>query len=184
MVNVLTGNSEELQEAFADGELDFLLTLERPPTRHHPPGTRSRVVGSRPLVLLVRKDSGISRADHFWSQKQIAERLAAPRPDHPVVQALQTGLNQGGIAWPTQIVTDSLSNVLPFVAAGMGVGVTLDFPANTQHSQVRVLPIQGFARVNIACHWRTPETPQIRTALRIATEQLKAAGKAGTTPPQ
>lgn len=170
-VNVETGSIDPLQASFADGELDFLLTLAHPFSRP-PPGTKTRIVGSRPLVLLVHKDAGIRKADDLWRQKRITGRLAAPAQDHPVIQSFRVGLRQGNLTWPTQIVTDSLTNILPFVAAGLGMGVTLDFPANTQHPDVKVLPMSGFAPVSIACHWRTPKTPQIRTALRLAAQAL------------
>ena len=189
-----TGSAPRLHQALAEEEIDLLIALldcdERggksegrrqktaisapsPAHRRESGAIRSRTLGTRPLVLLVPKSSGIRSAEHFWRQKTITERLVTPAGSHPVVQSLHRGLSRGGLTWPAQIVTDSILSVLPFVSEGLGVGITFDLPGNTRHPKVRALPVAGFDPVTIACHWRAPDTARLQTALQLVAQHAR-----------
>ena len=186
------GSAEHLKQALLDGELDLLITtLHGPPPR----GLANRSIATRPIVLLVPKALRIRSSDHFWSQKTIAEPLIAPAATHAVSQIFQQGLRRGAIAWSPRITTDSLAAIPPLVAAGHGVGITLDcsspktpptfsfqvsgFSSQPFRSQLSnfsfqfsgfnlsALPLAGFDPVSIACLWRPPDTVRLQPLLRL-----------------
>jgi DNA-binding transcriptional LysR family regulator len=185
-VELQTGLGSRLKSALEQGEIDLLVTLldpedqcgrestgknaDRLPLRSSEPRPKlqTRILGTRPLVLLVPKAWPIRDADYFWRQKVITERLITPAPDNPLMRSFTTGLQRGSLRWPAQITTDSITNVLPFVAAGLGAGITFDLPANTQHPKVRILPVAGFDPVTLACHWRAVESHRLQPALQLA----------------
>ena len=131
-----------------------------------------RVLATAPLALLIPAASAIQTADHFWTQKTIAEQLITPDAAHAVCQAFDHGLKHGGLDWPARMDVGSIACVAPLVAAGLGIGLIPNLPNLTRAAGVHVLSLAGFEPVAIACLWRTAETRSLQAAIRIIQQRF------------
>jgi len=55
--------------------------------------------------------------------------------------------------------------IMEYVANGYGLGVTVNAPEVVRHAGVRMLPLDGFAPVEIVAMWWGEPTPLIQTML-------------------
>jgi DNA-binding transcriptional LysR family regulator len=115
--------------------------------------------------LLVPKDSALKSADELWRRDKIEEPLIClPEAESPT-REFQEWLRQHRIDWFPAIEANSVDSMEAYVAAGLGLGVSLAIPGKTLAAGVRPLPLAGFPAVSLAALWRGRKTPLIETFL-------------------
>jgi DNA-binding transcriptional LysR family regulator len=118
-----------------------------------------------PLVMLVHKKSKIKQAAEAWAQKRPTESLISLPATESISQIFQRGLKRLGVTWPVSVEASSMELITQYVANGDGVGVNIFLPDVVRHPAVRVLPLDGFDRLELAALWRGTPTPLIRAVL-------------------
>ena len=158
-----SGFQPELEACLHEREIDLAVI---PLRGRLPPQVRSLRLLRLPLVLLVHKKSPIKSAAGILAQKRPAELLVGLPPTESISQVFQSGLKKLGVVWPLAIEASSMELITQYVANGDGVGVNIFMPDVVRHPQVRVLPLEGFAEVELAAMWHGEPTPLIRTFLQ------------------
>ena len=117
------------------------------------PEIHSRPLLEIPLILLVNKQQGITRADQLWVRDKIEETLITfPRGD--AVQAhFQRGLEQLGVEWFPGIEVNSTRLIDHYVAYGYGIGLSVAVPSFKTPPGMRVIPLPGFPPVIVGAVW-------------------------------
>ncbi|QYM78823.1 LysR family transcriptional regulator [Horticoccus luteus] len=166
-----TGFQAEMEAWLHDGEIDLAIT---PLDTRPQPGLKCLPIVQLPLVLIVPRSSPLKSAAQLWAQERIADPLISLPAAESITRAFQKGLKEMKVAWPTSL--EAPSPLIPqYVANGYGLGVTVNLPGLVQHPQVRVLPLPGFAPVEIAALWRPPTTPlvdDLRAIIAARAEHL------------
>lgn len=165
-----SGFQPELEAALRDREIDLAII---PLRGRPPPQTRCLRLLHLPLVLLVPKKSKIKSAAQLWAAGRPSELLISLPPTESISQLFQKGLKRLGVIWPAAIEASSMELITQYVANGDGVGVNISIAEVVRHPQVRVLPLDGFDRLELVALWSGEPTPLIRMLLTAA--QLYAA---------
>lgn len=118
-----------------------------------------------PLVLLVHKKSKLKSAAELWARKKPTEPLICLGPTEIMSQLFQDGLKRHRVTWPVAVEASSMELITRYVAMGDGVGVNVAVPEVIRHPQVRVLPLEGFALIELAAVWSGELTPLLRAVL-------------------
>ncbi len=158
-----SGFQPELETCLHEREIDVAVI---PLRGRLPAHIRSQRLLRLPLVLLVHKKSKIKSAAALLAQKRPAELLICLPPTESISQLFQNGLRKLGVSWPLAIEASSMELITQYVANGDGVGVNIFMPDVVRHPQVRVLPLDGFAGIELAAMWHGEPTPLIRTFLQ------------------
>jgi len=157
-----SGFQPELEAALRNREIDLAII----PLRGRLPAQTSCLRLLRlPLVLLVHKKSRIKTAAGAWAQKRPTELLISLPATESISQIFQRGLKRLGVSWPVAVEASSMELITQYVANGDGVGVNIFLPEVVRHPAVRVLPLEGFDRLELAILWRGSPTPLIRAVL-------------------
>lgn len=168
-------------------EIDFAVSLiEGRPA----PGVNSEVLLELPVALVVPPDYPGRTADQILDAlaagKGPAGRSAAAAPVPPLVALPQNEtatrrfrefLHKRGFEWPTSIEVTALELIGTYVAAGLGVGVSLAVPGAVMPEGVRVLPIAGIPPVKLGALWRGKPTPVMDLLLQGLRARAAAAGR-------
>jgi DNA-binding transcriptional LysR family regulator len=126
-----------------------------------------------PLVLLVPRKSKIKSAAELWAQKPVKEPLISMPSFEPITRVFQKGLQRLKVDWPTTTEASSMDMVTSYVAKGDGIGVSVEFALAKKPTGVRVLPLEGFAPLEVAAFWRGAPTPLIRAILDEGQRYLR-----------
>ena len=118
-----------------------------------------------PLVLLVPKKSPWKRAADLWKQKKLALPLIALPPDSSVTRSFFRDLRRHGVVWSQTKEAASMEMVTSYVATGEGLGVNLAIADAIADAGVRVLPLDGFAPMEIGLRWTGEMTPLLRDTI-------------------
>jgi DNA-binding transcriptional LysR family regulator len=161
-LSLQSGFTPQLVAWLQERQIDLAVTpLEaRPPPRVH--CLRLMRV---PLVLLVHRKSRFKSSAEFWAQGKIREPLITLPAAETISRLFHKGLRRAKIEWPPAIEASSLELITQYVANGDGIGVSVNLPGVTRHPQVRVLPLEDFAPVEVAALWHGPLTPILRAIL-------------------
>ncbi len=158
-----SGFQSELEASLKAREIDVaVMPLHRRP----PPHTRSLRLLRLPLVLLVHRKSKIRSAAELWSQKSIAEPLIGLPPGEAISELFQAEIRRRRVTWPVSIEASSLELITQYVADGSGFGVSVQLPEVIKHRDVRVLPLEDFAAMEIGVVWCGEPPPLIRLVLQ------------------
>ena len=157
-----SGFQPELESWLHEREIDLAII---PLRGRVPPGLRCLRLLRIPLVLLVNKQTKIKSAATVLAQKRPAEPLICLPPTEIICQVFQGGLRKLGVIWPLAIEASSMELITQYVANGDGVGVNISIPSVVRHRQVRVLPLEGFAEIELAALWHGEPTPLLRAVL-------------------
>ncbi|MEI6106974.1 MAG: LysR family transcriptional regulator [Opitutae bacterium] len=161
-LSLRSGFQPELEEALRNRDIDLAFI----PLRGRPPAqTRCLRLMQIPLVLLVNKKTKIKVAGDLWASGRPAELLISLPPSESISQIFQKGLKRLGVTWPAAIEASSMELITQYVANGDGVGVNIAIADAIKHPQVRVLPLDGFDRLEFVALWSGDPTPIIRGAL-------------------
>jgi DNA-binding transcriptional LysR family regulator len=98
--------------------------------------------------------------------------------NEPMCRAFQEGLAKLKVDWFSGIEVSTLEIVQTYVANGYGIGIAVDIPKAKYHSQVRVLPLEGFPMPVFGVLWQGRPTPVVNGLLegvRRATFELLRA---------
>jgi DNA-binding transcriptional LysR family regulator len=105
------------------------------------------------LVLLVAKQSGITRAADVLERDRIDLPLVTMGSAEGISRAFQAGLRQRGVDWPPSLEVGSLDLVARYVAEGFGVGVGLHLPQVKLPAGVKEVPLPDFEPVRFVMMW-------------------------------
>ena len=164
-----SGFQPELEAALRNREIDLAII----PLRGRLPAQTSCLRLLRlPLVLLVHKKSKIKSASELWTHQRPAEQLIGLPATESISIVFQKGLKRLGLTWPLAVEASSMELITQYVANGDGVGVNIALPEVVRHPAVRVLPLDGFDRLELAAVWRGAPTPLIRAVLAAALDHV------------
>lgn len=157
-----SGFQAEVEKWLLDQEIDLaVVPLEnKPPSR-----LRCLRLLRLPLVLLVHRKSKIKTAAELWAQGTIDESLICLPPTELLTKNFKQGLAKLHVEWPHSIEASSMGLATRYVANGYGVGVSLGETEVVKHRDVRVLPLEGFAPVEMAALWNGEPSPLVRVVL-------------------
>lgn len=161
-LSVRSGLQLQLEAWVRDREIDLAVM---PLCRRLPKPLRSVLLMRLPLVLLVPKKSKRKSAAEFWAACRPAEPLISLPESDTISQLFQGGLKRLNVTWPVSFEASSLGLTLQYVANGDGVGVSIGVPDLVQHPKVRVLPLDGFDRLELAAVWQGEPSPVLRALL-------------------
>src|SRR5881409_1054270 len=131
-------------------DVDLAITLVEKKSRA---GIQVRPLLKLPLLLLVRKNSRLARAEELWRRDKIEETLISfPRTD-PIHASFQRGLERLGVEWFCGIEVDSARLIERYVASGYGIGLAVAVPGFKPAPQLRVLALPHFPPVVVAVAW-------------------------------
>ncbi|MDD2763048.1 MAG: LysR family transcriptional regulator [Opitutaceae bacterium] len=169
-LSLQSGFAPQLEAWLRDRQIDLAVTpLEsRPPARLH--CLRLMRV---PLVLLVHRKSRFRSAAELWTQGRIDEPLITLPASERLSRLFKKGLQRLGVEWPPAIEASSLDLVTQYVASGHGVGVNVDLPGVSRHPHVRILPLAGFAPLEVGALWHGQPTPLIRAVLEESQRYVR-----------
>lgn len=161
-LSVRSGLQLQLEAWVRDREIDVAVL---PLNRKLPKPLRSLALLRLPLVLLVPRRSKRKSAAEFWAAGSPAEPLISLPESDTLAQLFQAGLRRLDVNWPMAVEASSLGLILQYVANGDGVGVSVGVPDVVQHPQVRVLPLEGFDRLELSAVWQGEPSPLLQAVL-------------------
>lgn len=124
-------------------------------------GFRSLELGQPGLRLLVRRKTKIKTPGYFWRQERITEPLICPVEAGAMLRTFERGVQALGVVWPVIMGVDSAAVMHRLVAAGQGVGLSLELPFPIRHPEVRAIPLAGFDPVPVVAAWHPSAEPQL-----------------------
>jgi len=158
-LSMRSGLQLQLEGWVRDREIDLAVL---PLYRRLPKPLRSLLLLRLPLVLLVPKKSKRKSAAELWAAGRPVEPLISLPDSDTLGQLFQSGLKKLDVTWPVSVEASSLGLILQYVANGDGVGVSIGVPDLVQHPQVRVLPLEGFDRLELSAVWQGEPTPVLQ----------------------
>jgi DNA-binding transcriptional LysR family regulator len=161
-LSLRSGYDPELLAWVLDRQIDLALTAME--TRPQPVIRCLRLM-RLPLVLLVSRRSKIKSATELWAHKLVKEPLISLPSFEPITRVFQKGLQRLKVEWPTAIEASSMDMVTWYVANGDGIGLSVQFALAEKPAGVRMLPLEGFAPLEVAAFWRGAPTPLIRAII-------------------
>jgi DNA-binding transcriptional LysR family regulator len=147
-----------------------------------PAGINAIPMFKMPLVLLVPKRSKLKSADELWTRDRIDETLITVPSNQPICRAFEEGLAKLKVDWFSGIEVSSIEMVQTYVANGYGFGVTVSVPKLKDHSDLRLLPLDGFPAVTFGVLWQGRRTVLLDAFLKTvagAAQGLAADENAG-----
>jgi DNA-binding transcriptional LysR family regulator len=157
-----------LEEMLRRQELDLVVTLT---DKKPPAGIHSVILLKLPPILVVPKDSALTRADELWARDKIEEPLICLPPTEILCKSFQQDLSRLGVAWFPRLEINSIDGIEAYVAGGFGLGLTVAIPNARMSPKVRPLELPGFAPVLLAALWRGKPSPPLRALL----DEMQAA---------
>lgn len=164
------GLQAELLAWLEAGDIDVAVAAigARPPA-----GVRVRRLLRVPVVLLApARSRARTAADHFAAEPR-PPLISLPATES-MVRQFQRDLKARRVRWPVAMEADSLVTIARYVAAGEGVGVTLDLPGYVRQRGTRVVALPGFAPVEVGIFWRGEPTPIVAAFLAEAERLVQA----------
>ncbi|MEY2880175.1 MAG: HTH-type transcriptional regulator BenM [Verrucomicrobiota bacterium] len=153
-----SGFSPELQQWLREREIDVAIA---PLDGKLAPHIRSVRVMRVPMVLLVPAASPIKSAQELWARGTIDEPLVTVPANEAMSRLFFAELKRRRVKWKPTIEASSLELVTRYVERGYGLGVNVGMREVVGSHGVRVLPLEGFAPVEMAIFWHGEATPMI-----------------------
>ena len=131
-------------------DVDLAITVIEKKSRA---GIQVRALVELPLILLVHRNSRLTRAGELWKCDKIEETLISfPRTD-PIHASFQRGLEGLGVEWFCGIEVNSARLIERYVASGYGIGLAVAVPGFKPAAGVRVLELPKFPPVVVGASW-------------------------------
>jgi len=127
-----------------------------------------------PLVLLVPRKSAYRTAGELLVRRKVREPLVGLPLATSVMRSFHRDLRRRGVVWPAAVEATSMEMITSYVANGEGVGVNLAIPEAIEHPDVRALPLEGFAPIDIGLKWNGAPSPLLRDALGELQRYVRA----------
>jgi DNA-binding transcriptional LysR family regulator len=141
-------------------DLAVALTDKKPPA-----GFNSAILLTLPLILVVPKESALTRAEELWARDKIEEPLICLPATEVICKNFQQELRRLGVDWFPRVEINSTDSIEAYVAGGFGLGLSVAAPRAKMSPKVRALELPGFAPVLLAALWRGKPTPPLRALL-------------------
>ncbi len=169
-VSLREGYPAQLEDLLARDEIDLAITLIGP---RPAAAFQSLVLLKLPLVLLVEKNSRIKAAAELWQRDKIDEPLICLPAQESLTKGFGARLQELGVEWFPAIEASSASLIETYVASGLGIGVSVQVPANPLPKNVRVLPLPDFPRAIIGALWRGKKSELMDEFLDMARQRAQ-----------
>ncbi len=160
----------ELEAMLQRQEIDLVIALT---DKKPPAGFNSVILLKLPLILVVPKESALTRAEELWGRDKIEEPLICLPATEIICKSFQQDLSRLGVDWFPRIEINSTDSIEAYVAGGFGIGLTVAAPKARMSPKVRALELPGFAPVLLAALWRGKPTPPLRALL----DEMQAAAR-------
>ncbi len=159
------GRQQEIETLLAAQEIDVGLSTLTDKTAAN---IEARELIRLPMVLLVAKQSGLTRAAQILEQDRIDLPLVTLDSRDVLPRAFQTALRQRGLEWMPSLEVGSLDLVVRYVAEGFGAGLALRHPRVDLPDTVRALPLEDFPPLSFGVLWTGRLSPLGETFLAEA----------------
>jgi DNA-binding transcriptional LysR family regulator len=165
----------QLEAMLQRRDIDLVITLT---DKKPPAGFNSVILLQLPLILIVPKESPLTRAEELWARDKIEEPLICLPATEIICKNFQQGLGRRGVDWFPRVEINSSDAVEAYVAGGFGIGLSVAVPKAKMSPQVRPLALPGFAPVLVAALWQGKPSPPLRALLdeiQSAARRLQGA---------
>jgi DNA-binding transcriptional LysR family regulator len=165
------GRQQEIEALLLDQQIDLGLGIltDKPQA-----GLQTQSLVELELVLLVSKQSGISKASDVFERDRMDLPLVTLGAAEGINRAFQEGLRKENVTWPPSLDVGSLDLVARYVAEGFGVGVGLHLPQLKLPAGVKEVPLPNFAPVAFVVMWSGRLSPLseafVEEAAKLARE--------------
>jgi DNA-binding transcriptional LysR family regulator len=164
------GRQKEIEALLLEQEIDLGLGIltDKPQA-----GLQTHELVKLDVVLIVSKQSGISRAADVFERDRMDLPLVTLGSAEGISRAFQAGLRERGVTWPPSLEVGSLDLVARYVAEGFGVGVSLHLPQVKLPASVKQLPLPEFSPVPFVMMWSGRLSPLSETFIEEAAKLAK-----------
>ncbi len=144
------GRQQEIEAMLSAQEIDLgLSTL----TEKTAVNLESHELLQLPMVLLVPKQSGITKVEQIFQQDRINLPLVTLDANDVLSRAFQATLRQRGVEWLESLEVGSLDLVVRYVTEGFGAGLTLKHPRVELPAALQALELKGFPPLSFGILW-------------------------------
>ncbi len=165
-VTLREGHQTELENALLKEDIDLAITLIE---KKSVAGIQAIPLLELPLVLLVEKNSKITKAEQLWRMDKIAEPLISLPAFEMLSKEFQRGLQKLHVDWFPGIEVSSLDLIEKYVGGGLGIGLSVEIPNLAFSPKVRAIPLPGFEPIVLGAMRGNRMTPLLQTLI----EELK-----------
>jgi len=144
------GRQQEIETLLAAQEIDIGLSTLMEKTAAN---IEARELLRLPMVLLVPKQSGITKAAQIFEKDRIDLPLVSLEAKDVLSRSFQAALRQRGVEWLPSLEVGSLDLVLRYVAEGFGAGLALRHPRAELPAGVKSLPLDEFPPLSFGVLW-------------------------------
>jgi len=150
-ISLREGYQAELESLLQKEDLDLAVTLIE---KKSSPGIRTVSLLKLPLLLLVEKNSPVTAAAQLWQRDKIEDPLICLPNAEAICKNFQQALTRMGVDWFPSIEVSSIDLIEAYVAAGFGIGLSVQVPKGKMPPNVRVVPLPQFDPVVMGALWR------------------------------
>lgn len=144
------GRQHEIEELLAAQEIDIGLGTLMEKTAAN---IEARELIRLPMVLLVPKQSVITKATQIFEKDRIDLPLISLDAKDVISRSFQASLRQRGVEWLPSLEVGSLDLVLRYVAEGFGAGLALRHPRFELPDGVKALALDDFPPLSFGLLW-------------------------------
>lgn len=160
------GRQQEIETMLAAQEIDIGLSTLMDKTAAN---IEARELLRLPMVLLVPKQSGITKAAQIFEKDRIDLPLVTMEAKDVLSRSFQAALRQRGLEWLPSLEVGSLDLVLRYVAEGFGAGLALRHPRAELPAGVKALALDDFPPLSFGVLWTGRLSPLGEAFLGEAT---------------
>lgn len=166
-----SGADGTLHDLLRYGEADLIVA---PIESGHGPDVCCRRLGTVPLTLIVPKRHPLREAKDLWVRETIEESLIVCDYAQAIRRNFNAGLDRMGKRWEPTLHADHLGGITAWVAAGNGIGLTLDIPPCTRAPGVRAVSLPGFDPIELGAFYSSMPTKLVALLVQVLTHRANA----------
>jgi DNA-binding transcriptional LysR family regulator len=161
-VGLREGYQQDLEKLLLQDEIDLAVTIVE---KKSASGISVSPFIELPLVLLVPRKSRYTEAQQLWNLDKIEEPLISLPPSEAICKNFQRGLTKRAVDWFPGIEVSSLELIETYVAAGLGIGLSVAIPRAKLSPKIRTISLPDFIPIQIGALWRGKATPLLQSLL-------------------
>ncbi len=172
-LTLIEAEQRAAEQLILRGEADLAVTV----LEHSGPasGLRCRTLLKLPLVLLVPENSPCQSAAEALHSGEKGNLDLISLPPHELISRLfQQELERRGRRWPIALQVTSAELIGPYVARGLGAGLSVSTPHLKLPAGVRELPLKKFPSLSVGAFWAGRLTPIAAEFLEDLSSLAKA----------